>query len=184
MLLGRLGVEVLQRQGRDWNTFPRADPATAHYFGETGHAIGHAPFWQYFSSHGLEFDARGGKSLAELIALFGYPVSEPAHETNSSGDNVLTQWFERARFEDHGDKGVLLGLLGNEVTGERRGEGPFLPVAAPPGPPSGGAPARFPNSDSPYFNILMKHAPQRDYRRLSIAAISSQLLMKLPRPTQ
>jgi hypothetical protein len=28
---------------------------------------------------------------------------------------VLTQWFERARFEDHGAKGVLLGLLGNEV---------------------------------------------------------------------
>ena len=30
---------------------------------------------------------------------------------------MLTQWFERARFEDHGSKGVLLGLLGNEVRG-------------------------------------------------------------------
>ncbi len=137
VLLGRLGVEVLQRHGRDWNTLPRADPATAHYFGETGHAIGHAPFWQYFSSHGLEFDGRSGKGLAESIALFGYPISEPAHETNSSGDDVLTQWFERARFEDHGDKGVLLGLLGNEVTAERRSEGPFLPVAAPPSPLDG-----------------------------------------------
>lgn len=137
VLLGRLGVEVLQRQGRDWNTFPKADPATAHFFGETGHAIGHAPFWQYFSSRGLEFDGRAGKALAESIALFGFPVSEPAMETNSSGDNVLTQWFERARFEDHGGKGVLLGLLGNEVTGERRAEGPFLPVAGPPSPLDG-----------------------------------------------
>jgi len=137
VLLGRLGVEVLQRQGRDWITFPKADPATAHFFGETGHAIGHAPFWQYFSSHGLEFDGRGGKSLAESVALFGFPISEPAMETNSSGDNVLTQWFERARFEDHGSKGVLLGLLGNEVTGERSAEGPFLPVAAPPSPLDG-----------------------------------------------
>ena len=50
---------------------------------------------------------------------------------------VLTQWFERARIEDHGDKGVLLGLLGNEVTSERRAEGPFLPVAAPPSPLDG-----------------------------------------------
>lgn len=131
VLLGRLGVEVLQHQGRDWTTFPKADPATPHFFGETGHAISHEPFWQYFRSRGLEFDGRAGKSLAESIALFGFPVSEPAMETNSSGDNVLTQWFERARFEDHGANGVLLGLLGNESTGERRAEGPFVPIAQP-----------------------------------------------------
>ncbi len=43
------------------------------------------------------------------------PLSEPQTETNAAGDTVLTQWFERARFEDHGAKGVLLGLLGNET---------------------------------------------------------------------
>jgi hypothetical protein len=37
----------------------------------------------------------------EALALFGYPITEPAMETNSSGDTVLTQWFERARFECH-----------------------------------------------------------------------------------
>ena len=40
-------------------------------------------------------------------------------ETNSSGDTVLTQWFERAGFEWHPGQPeqyrVLLGLLGNEV---------------------------------------------------------------------
>ncbi len=40
-------------------------------------------------------------------------------ETNSSGANVLTQWFERARLEWHPTNPepykVLLGLLGNEA---------------------------------------------------------------------
>jgi hypothetical protein len=53
------------------------------------------------------------------LALFGLPLSEPTPEVNSSGENVVTQWFERARFEFHPDKPqvyqVLLGLLGNET---------------------------------------------------------------------
>jgi hypothetical protein len=39
-------------------------------------------------------------------------------ERNGSGDNVLTQWFERARFEEHPQNAppynVLLGRLGAE----------------------------------------------------------------------
>ena len=115
VLLGRLGDDELKQQGRDWTTFPKATPGTPHYFAQTGHAI--APvFWTYWSSHGLEFDGQAGTSSAESLALFGLPLSEPQMETNTSGDRVLTQWFERARFEDHGAKGVLLGLLGNEVS--------------------------------------------------------------------
>ena len=114
VLLGRLGDDRLQQQGRDWQTFPKADPGAAHFFAPTGHAITHEPFWQYWSSHGLELGDRG-VSERESLALFGLPISEPALETNASGDTVLTQWFERARFEDHGAQGVLLGLLGNEV---------------------------------------------------------------------
>ena len=68
---------------------------------------------------------------AESLALFGLPLSEPAMETNGAGDTVLTQWFERARFEDHGAKGVLLGLLGNEITVDRRSEAAFQPVSPP-----------------------------------------------------
>jgi hypothetical protein len=118
VLLGRLGVDRLQQQGRDWFTFPKADPTAPHYFSETGHAI--APqFWPLWSSHGLELDGRRGTSREESLALFGMPLSEAAMETNASGATVLTQWFERARFEYHptnlspGD--VLLGLLGNEL---------------------------------------------------------------------
>jgi Tol biopolymer transport system component len=119
VLLGRLGDDRLRQQGRDWQSFfPKADPAAPHYFVETGHSI--APiFWDYWRSHGLEFDGSPGKSAAENLALFGYPISEGAMETNSSGDLVFTQWFERARFEWHTENrppfDVLLGLLGSEV---------------------------------------------------------------------
>ena len=41
-------------------------------------------------------------------------------EKNQAGHTVLTQWFERARFEWHPNNPepfkVLLGLLGNEIT--------------------------------------------------------------------
>ncbi|HZG68732.1 MAG TPA: hypothetical protein VEZ12_18450, partial [Herpetosiphonaceae bacterium] len=126
VLLGRLGVDRLQQLGRDWQRLPEASPSAPHYFPETRHAIAHDPFWRYWSSHGLELDGRAGTSREESLALFGLPISEPAIETNTSGDRVLTQWFERARFEDHGAKGVLLGLLGNEV---RNGAAPQVPVS-------------------------------------------------------
>ena len=117
ILLGRLGVERLAQLGRDWTTFPKANPAAAHYYAITGHAI--APrFWDYWRGHGLDLGDRG-LSERESLALFGYPLSEPAMERNQAGDTVLTQWFERARFEYHPDKPdpykVLLGLLGREV---------------------------------------------------------------------
>jgi hypothetical protein len=129
VLLGRLGDDRLRQQGRDWQTFPPAEPTAAHFFSESRHAIAHEPFWRYWSTHGLEFDGRGGTSMAESLALFGLPISEPRQETNSSGDTVLTQWFERARFEDHGGTGVLLGLLGNEL--RARGPAPAPTTAAP-----------------------------------------------------
>jgi Bacterial protein of unknown function (DUF839) len=119
VLLGRLGVDALEMDNRNWFSFPKADPTAPHYFAETGHAI--APqFWDYWRTHGLEFGDRG-VSARESLALFGFPISEPAVETNSSGDNVLTQWFERARFELHPNNPdpykVLLGLLGRETAG-------------------------------------------------------------------
>ncbi len=102
---------------------PKASPSAAHYFKETGHAISYGPFWSYWASHGLEFDGRAGTSFAESLALFGYPISEAALERNTSGDVVLTQWFERARFEYHPNKPapyrVLLGRLGAELRSER-----------------------------------------------------------------
>ncbi|HEY0606817.1 MAG TPA: hypothetical protein VGD58_28115, partial [Herpetosiphonaceae bacterium] len=113
VLLGRLGAEQLQWLGRDWQREPKASLQTPHYYAATGHAI--APqFWDYWRTHGLELGDRG-ISEREALALFGYPLTEPQMETNSSGDRVLTQWFERARFEYHPNNPagsrVLLGRL-------------------------------------------------------------------------
>ncbi len=117
VVLGRLGVEALERQGRAWQSFPRADPHTRHYFVETGHAI--APeFWGYWRGHGLEL-GDPGVSDRESIGLFGYPISEAHMETNSDGETVLTQWFERARLELHPTSRqpyrIALGRLGAEL---------------------------------------------------------------------
>jgi hypothetical protein len=114
--LGRLGVEVLEHQGRDWQSFAKASPDTPHYVPATGHAI--APqFWDTWRGRGLDF-GDNGVSERESLALFGYPLSEPQMETNSSGNMVLTQWFERARFEYHPANPpatqVLFGRLGAE----------------------------------------------------------------------
>src|SRR4051794_2706682 len=119
VLLGRIGVDRLVAQGRDWQTFAKADPSAPHYFAETGHAI--APqFWGFWSRNGLEFDGnKKAKSAAESLALFGYPVSEAEMEQASDGQMYLTQWFERARFEFHPENkapyDVLLGRLGADA---------------------------------------------------------------------
>ncbi len=125
VLLGRLGDAILKRQGRDWFTFPKGTAGTpdCQFFDATQHAVC-GPFLKYWREHGLsdpKLDAVG-----RSLQLWGLPLSEPMMETNSSGDTVMTQWFERARFEDHGAQGILLGLLGNELA---------RPASPPPPPP-------------------------------------------------
>jgi hypothetical protein len=140
VLLSRLGVDQLTAQGRDWQSFPKADASAQHFFAETGHAI--APqFWAFWSTHGLEFDGnKKAKSFNESLALFGMPVSEAQMETSSDGNSYLTQWFERARFEFHPENqppyDVLLGLLGADLL---RQQGPPAPVELPGVPPIQGA---------------------------------------------
>src|SRR5690349_21490730 len=48
------------------------------------------------------------------LAVFGYPITDLATETNAEGFTGPTQWFERDRLEDHSSegKGVLAGRLG------------------------------------------------------------------------
>lgn len=127
VLLGRLGDLRLQQQGRDWRSFPRGqEQPDCLWFAETGHSICE-PFKSYWESHGLADPAL--PPFERSLALFGLPLSEPSVETNADGAAVLSQWFERARFEYHGPQiGVLLGLLGREVLA------PGTP--APPLPPS------------------------------------------------
>ncbi len=122
VLLGRLGDDRLKQQGRDWATLPKAQRQEGClYFAETGHnvcdqepGIGFKSYWE---AHGLQ--DRALNRFARSLALFGLPLSEPEVETNAAGDRVLTQWFERARFEYHPNKPrefkVLLGLLGSEL---------------------------------------------------------------------
>jgi thermitase len=119
VLLSRLGNTILEMNGRDWFTFPKGGQQPGCMFFEaTGHSLCE-PFLSYWRSHGLEFDGRRGASEAESLALFGQPLSEPQLETSSDGQPYVTQWFERARFEDHGAQGVLLGLLANDLAQAR-----------------------------------------------------------------
>lgn len=118
VLLGRLGVDRLTQQGRDWAAFEKATPqANCRYFAETGHNVC-GDILNAWRASGLEFDGRAGKSEAENLALFGLPISEPQIEDTPSG-RYTVQWFERARFELHPENqppyNVLLGLLGKEV---------------------------------------------------------------------
>ncbi len=119
VLLGRLGADMLQRQGRKWQDFPKAPGYEAcRFFAETGHYI-----CDYFQAlwrfNGIELDGQLGKSVAENLALFGLPLSSPQVETLSDGKQYTVQWFERARFEMHPENPppyeALLGLLGNEL---------------------------------------------------------------------
>jgi len=135
VLLGRLGDELLRRQGRDWQTFPKGQPQPGcQFFDTTGHTVCE-PFLSYWRGHGLEFDGRRGTTFNESLALFGLPLSEPAMETNSSGFTVLTQWFERARFEyvptNPNPYKVLLGRLGAEVYDPSGGALQYHQVQAP-----------------------------------------------------
>lgn len=116
--LGLLGEERLLQIGRVWHNEPKYEQQpNCLYFVETRHNIC-GKFLQYWRSNGIEFDGRPGYSIPENLALFGYPITEATMETGSDGVSRLTQWFQRARFEDHGKNGVLLGLLGNEVFGQ------------------------------------------------------------------
>ncbi|MDI3339919.1 MAG: terpene cyclase/mutase family protein [Sphaerobacter sp.] len=95
---------------------PAAPKAGCVYYAETGHNL-----CAGFRSYWIEY---GG------LAVYGYPITE---EFVENGRTV--QYFERARFEWHPGVwperyDVLLGLVGNEVTADRRGEVPFQPVDA------------------------------------------------------
>lgn len=114
--LGRLGDAYLRHTGRDWQNMPKATPATHHYQAATGHSI--APeFYAYYRSYGVEF-GDAGVSDRESLALFGYPISEPFRE-DTGGQQLLVQYFERARLEFHPDNPagyrVLQGLLSSHL---------------------------------------------------------------------
>ncbi|MCA0352454.1 MAG: hypothetical protein LCH85_10705 [Chloroflexi bacterium] len=103
--LGRLGAERLITLNRHWqnegDTSAGAEqlPGQCQHFATTDRKVCGA-FLSYWQSHGLDL-GDAGISYAESLALFGLPLTAPHMETNPDGDWVLTQWFERARFEWH-----------------------------------------------------------------------------------
>lgn len=120
VLLGRIGVEVLERQGRDWFAFPRSEPREGcRFFAETGHNVC-GEILTAWQASGLDL-GQPGISFAESLALFGLPLSDAREET-IEGETYTVQWFERARFELHPQNqppyNVLIGRLGAEASTE------------------------------------------------------------------
>ncbi|WP_054533611.1 hypothetical protein [Herpetosiphon geysericola] len=121
ILLGLLGKTRLEQLGRIIEPAVEAKDGCL-WFKETGHnvcdqaqGVGFKSYWQ---SHGLNIN--GLNAYERSLQLFGLPLTEAQTETNANGDTVITQWFERARFEWHPNNSaefkVLLGLLGKEVS--------------------------------------------------------------------
>jgi Tol biopolymer transport system component len=118
VLLGRLGVDVLEARGRNWFTFARDEgPQPGCRFFDTGFNVC-GDFLAAWQANGLDL-GDPGISAAESLALFGQPISQPQPETLSNGQTYTVQWFERARFEMHPENAppynVLFGLLGNTL---------------------------------------------------------------------
>lgn len=148
VLLGQLGDETLLLLDYNWQAQPRdaRQQASCLWFKETQFNVcnqaGAIGFRSYWESHGLEFDGRPGKSYGESLALFGLPLTVPFVAENPSGDTVLMQWFERARFEWHpnnpASSQVLLGLLGTDFpTDDSGSEQPDDPPPPPADPCAG-----------------------------------------------
>ncbi len=122
VLQGRLGADMRIRGAAAGPTDHEPGPQKGClWFGQTGHNVcdqqAGVGFMSYWQSHGLSDQRLNGYDRS--LALFGLPLTAPQTMTNSSGDTVQTQWFERARFEWHPAEPtaskVLLGRLGSEV---------------------------------------------------------------------
>jgi hypothetical protein len=127
VLLGRLGVQILQQRSVNWKDWPTS-PGPAEgclWFEATGHNVCNQlqnqdiGFLNYWRTHGLEFDGKPDDAgFPENMALFGAPITEP-YVMTIDGEEVQVQWFERARFEWHANNPpgyrVLLGRLGTQV---------------------------------------------------------------------
>jgi heat shock protein HslJ len=147
VLLGRAGDIRLKQLGRDWFSFPKADPSIASrpgcvFVAETRHSIC-GEFLTAYRRFGLRFAGGPTPTFEESLALFGLPLSEPAPEVLEDGRTYVVQWFERARFEYHPQNAppfnVLFGRLGAQILVEYNQPAP-TPTPAPPTPTAGPGP--------------------------------------------
>ena len=149
VLLTRLGADRLQQLGRNWQAEGRESGPKAGclWFEQTGHNVcdqepngtsaAERGFKSYWETEGLA--DRRLNAYQRSLALHGLPLTEARMETNARGQSVLTQWFERGRFEWHpnnpGGSRVVPGMLGNEVRENLPGRGLkyFWPTMLPAG---------------------------------------------------
>ena len=100
--LGRIGAFYLEIESTmGFNDLLGTDPNGPHFVPETGFSIGFAPtsenpegdlYWQFYRSHGLEFDGKPGTSEAESLAYLGHPLT-PVFA--SQRDDTSYQVYER-----------------------------------------------------------------------------------------
>jgi hypothetical protein len=100
-----------------------AQPIDGHTFPETGQRV-EGRFWEVWLA---------GRSFDDSLYINGLPITARRIEVSpTDGKSYRTQWFERARFEDHPENqppsDVLLGLLGVAATRGRQDE-PFQPIS-------------------------------------------------------
>ncbi len=118
VLLGRLGADALNGA----TPAPETPRAGCRFFAETQLNVC-GSFLRTWRRYGLDL-GQPGMTEAENLALFGLPLTPPQQATLSDGRSYTVQWFERARFEDHGAQGVMLGLLGSEQGGQAQPQQP------------------------------------------------------------
>jgi len=103
---------------------PAADGG--YNFRETGYPVT-GRFWEAW---------QGGRSFEESLYINGLPITPARDEVSpTDGKTYRTQWFERARYEQHPQNAppndVLFGLLGVPAALSRQNEAPFRSVANP-----------------------------------------------------
>jgi hypothetical protein len=136
ILLGRMGAERLAQLGRAAAGEGRENGPVPGclWFEETGHNVcdqgGGQGFQSYWQSHGLKLS--GLDAYRRSLALFGLPLTAVREERSVNGEMLLTQWFERARFEWHpgnpSDQRIQLGLLGAELRAGRKQSPPTASI--------------------------------------------------------
>jgi pimeloyl-ACP methyl ester carboxylesterase len=104
------------------------DSGRSYMFPQTGFAVSgrFLDLWQ------------GGRSFDDSLYINGFPVTTLRPEVSSTDGKIYqTQWFERARFEQHPKNpapyDVLLGLLGTNSVQGRQNESAFKAVPNPGG---------------------------------------------------
>jgi hypothetical protein len=126
-IVAHADIDTSRTDGRDWrnqaqgwvvqvgakpmadNTDPMADPNVWHCLATDKYVTNQQGFLDFWRSHGA-------------LAVLGFPTSGAAPDPkvlDKNGNQVITQYFERARFEYHPENQapytVLLGRLGVEV---------------------------------------------------------------------